>query len=63
MPMRGELVIPATQSTPEWELSDQGIWAVLGFCLIGLFVTFCFALSALSFDQLPLLIAQYNLFG
>ncbi len=63
MPMRGELVIPATQSRAEWELSDQDVWAVVGFCLIGLFVTFCFALSALNLDQLPLLIAQYNLFG
>jgi hypothetical protein len=63
MPMRGELAIPATQSNLEWELSDHGIWSVVCFCLVGLLVTFCFALTELRFDQLPLLIAQYNAFG
>jgi hypothetical protein len=68
MPMRGELVIPATQSQSGWELSrstqkllDQGVLPVVCFCLIGLFLTF--ALSAIGFDQLPLLMAQYDLFG
>jgi hypothetical protein len=63
MPMRGELVIPVTQSRLEWELADRDLWAILCFCMIGLLVTFCFALSRLGFDQAALLIAQYNLFG
>lgn len=74
MPMRGELVIPAspsradfaipaTRSRSEWELSDRSIWAVICFCLIGLLVTFGFALSVIGLDQLPVIMAQYNLFG
>ncbi|MGA8320305.1 MAG: hypothetical protein WBE48_20920 [Xanthobacteraceae bacterium] len=63
MSMRGELVIPATQSSLEWELSDHGIWEVVCLCLVGLLVALCLALTELRFDQLPLLIAQYNAFG
>jgi hypothetical protein len=59
MPMRGELVVPVRRS----EISDGSLLPIFCFCSIGLLLTLYFALSQLSFDQLPLLVAQYNLFG
>jgi len=59
MPMRGELAAPASRS--ENGAQEGDVWMVIGFCLIGLVVSLYFALTAQSFDQIPLLIVQYNL--
>jgi hypothetical protein len=59
MPMRGELGVPARRS----EISKDSLLPIFCFCSIGLLMTLYFALSQLPFDQLPLLVAQYNLFG
>jgi|HubBroStandDraft_1064217.scaffolds.fasta_scaffold1183948_1 hypothetical protein len=59
MPMRGELAVPALRS--ETGAADEVIWAIVGFCLIGLAISLCFALSAQPLDQVPLLVLQYNL--
>jgi len=40
---------------------ERDLWAVLGFCLIGLLKTIYFAFSATLLDEIPLLIMQYNL--
>ena len=59
MPMRGDLAVPIRRS----EISDGSLLPIFCFCAIGLLMTLYFALSQPSFDQLPLLVAQYNLFG
>jgi len=58
--MRGELALPATRSDSIVE-TDRAPWAVIGFCFIGLALTMYFAVSAVSADQIPLLIMQANL--
>jgi hypothetical protein len=59
MPMRGELGVPVRRS----ETSKGSLLPIFCFCSIGLLMTLYFALSQLTFDQLPLLVAQYDLFG
>jgi hypothetical protein len=63
MPMRGELVVPIRHSQADREVSQSGVFPVVCFCIIGLLVTLCFALSKPAFDQLPLLVAHYNIAG
>jgi hypothetical protein len=60
MPMRNELSLPTMRSTDVMG-AERDIWAVLGFCLIGLLTTIYFAFSATPLDQIPLLVMQYNL--
>jgi hypothetical protein len=60
MPMRGELAAPGSRSE-DGGAGEGDVWAVVGFCLIGLAVSLYMALSAQSLDQIPLLIVQYNL--
>ena len=57
MPMRYELAIRATS---ERETSNDGVLAVMGCCLFGLFITFCFALEFA--DVRPEFLLQCNLF-
>jgi hypothetical protein len=59
--MRGELTIPAAQLRSQH--SAENILPIVCFCTIGLLMTFTFALCEPGLDQLPLLIAQYNVFG
>ena len=61
--MRDELVLPVKYSEASSEHSEGSLLPILCFCSIGVTVTLCFVLSKQSFDQLPLLVAQYNLFG
>ncbi len=58
MPMRGELAAPASRLKDDTAAADIG--AIIGFCLIGLAISIYLALGAQPFDQIPLLIAQYN---
>ncbi len=60
MPMRGELAAPAMR-LDRGAKADPGIFPIIAFCLIGLAISVCFALSSQSFDQISLLIMQYNL--
>lgn len=63
MPMRDEIVVPVRRSEMNKGLSESSLLPVLCFCLVGLLLTLYFVLSKLPFDQLSLLIAQYDLFG
>jgi hypothetical protein len=60
MPMRHELSIPPMRpigiTGPKRDL-----WAVIGFCLIGLLTSIYFAFSATPLDEIPLFVMQYNL--
>jgi hypothetical protein len=57
MPMRGELVMPATWKRGEDE--DASAWAVISVCAIAAAVALCFAATT---NDLAALIMQYNVF-
>jgi hypothetical protein len=59
--MRGELAIAAMPPDAR-ATADQGVWPVIGFCLIGLAMSIFFAASLTPLDQVSLLIIQSNLF-
>jgi hypothetical protein len=60
MPMRGEIAIPALR--PSANASDnRDAWAVIGFFFIGLAMSIYFAVSSTPFNEISLLIIQYNL--
>jgi hypothetical protein len=61
MPMRGELAAPAIRSDSGATAEDD-IFPIIVFCLIGLVISISFALTSEPFDQISLLIVQYNLF-
>ena len=58
MPMRGELAPPAAWIREDKE-TDRSVWAVIGFCAVGL--TFALYLAATTND-LPALITRFNVF-
>ncbi len=57
MPMRDELTFTARTANTAPE-SDA--WAIVGFCLTGLLMSLYFTATSVSLDDVPLLIAQYN---
>jgi hypothetical protein len=60
MPMRGEIAVPALR--PSANASDnRDAWALIGFCLSGLAMSIYFAVTSTPFDEVSLLIIQYNL--
>ncbi len=61
MPMRYELVMPASRQVDDVKAADPDLLAIVCFCGLGLAATLLLGLSAVSFDQIPLLIMQYNL--
>lgn len=61
MPMRGELAVPAKRSG-SGAMAKDDILPIIVFCLTGLVISICLALASQSFDQISLLIIQYNLF-
>lgn len=65
MPMRGELAVPAlrrnTRNKAKNDAKGDGPWPVLAFCVIGLLLTFAFAVALGPPEQIPLLMMQYNL--
>jgi hypothetical protein len=59
--MRSEIAIPVLR--PIANASDnRNAWAVIGFCFIGLAMSIYLAVNSTSFDEVSLLIIQYNLF-
>ena len=59
MPMRGELVIPAMRLT-SGATGNRDTFPVVLFCLAGLVISVWLA-SSQPFDQISMLIVQYNL--
>ena len=60
MPMRSELADPTTRSG-DVAAVDDGLWVVIGLCAIGLLLSINLAVYVEPVDQIPILIAQYNL--
>ena len=61
MPMRGELAI-RDASLDVGASTKRDLWPILGICLIGLAVSVYISASITPFNQIPLLIMQYNSF-
>ena len=56
--MRNELTFPIRTANTTL---DSDVWAIVGFCLTGLAMALYFTVTTLPLDEVPLLIAQYNL--
>jgi hypothetical protein len=59
--MRSEIAAPVLPPSAN-ALDDRNAWAVIGFCFIGLAMSIYFAVNSTSFNEVSLLIIQYNLF-
>jgi hypothetical protein len=60
MPMRSEIAIPVLRLSANAS-DNRNAWAVIGFCFIGLTMSIYFAVNSTPFNEISLLIIQYNL--
>ena len=61
MPMRGELAAPTLRAISSNAADDRQAWLLVGLCAIGVLAATCTALNFVPFDQIPMLVAQFNL--
>jgi hypothetical protein len=59
--MRSELALPVALSRKRSAQAD--FWTLAACCLFGLSAWICFAVMCPAFNQIPVLMLQYNLFG
>jgi hypothetical protein len=61
MPNRGELAMPAVRAATGAAATAAAAdaWTIIGFCAIGWLMSIFAAVSALGFDAVPRLMAQF----